>query len=147
SLGDWLASEGVPAITGIDTRTLTKKLRERGTMRGRLVPEGASAKDADARAIDMQREVFRAVAPKDVVRYAGAGEGKRPESLLIDAGAKDNIVRSLIRRGADVVRAPWWHPRLGELAAHADGVMIGNGPGDPKDLAPLVESVRGLLQS
>jgi carbamoyl-phosphate synthase small subunit len=66
--------------------------------------------------------------------------------LLIDAGAKDNIVRSLHERGVSVIRAPY-HANISELADRADGVLIGNGPGDPKDLGSLIEQVRALLAS
>ncbi|HVY47387.1 MAG TPA: glutamine-hydrolyzing carbamoyl-phosphate synthase small subunit [Minicystis sp.] len=151
SLGAWLSAEGIPGVTGVDTRTLTRKLREHGTMKGWLLPADApvdAAKRA-AHAIDMREEVFRAVAPKETIRYEappGARGGKPLDVLLVDAGAKDNIVRSLLSRGANVVRAPW-HARIAELAERCDAVMIGNGPGDPKDLGPLVEQVRALLAS
>lgn len=144
SLGQWLASEGVTAVTGIDTRTLTRRLREAGTMNGWLFPADTSLEAArrTAAIVDMQDDVFRLVAPRDLVTYPG-GELR---ILLVDVGAKDNIVRSLLARGVTVLRAPW-HARLTELAQHADGVVIGNGPGDPKKLAPLVEQVRILLGS
>jgi carbamoyl-phosphate synthase small subunit len=144
SLHDWLASEGIPALTGVDTRTLTRRLRERGTMQGWLYPTTMSAEQArgDSSGVDMREEVFRLVAPREVIRYPGGGR----TVLLIDAGAKDNIVRSLLSRDATVVRAPW-HADIAKLARDADGVLIGNGPGDPKDLAPLVRQVRTLLET
>ncbi|APR86092.1 Carbamoyl-phosphate synthase small chain [Minicystis rosea] len=143
SLGAWLASEGVPAVTGIDTRTLTRKLREFGTMRGWLFPADMELERVKQRAgtVEMREEVFRLVSPKETIRYAG-GEQK---ILLVDAGAKDNIVRSLLERGCSVVRAPWHARDLLDLAKECDGIMLGNGPGDPKDLAPLIEQVRVLL--
>jgi carbamoyl-phosphate synthase small subunit len=144
SLSQWLASEGVPAVSGIDTRTLTRKLREHGTMKGWIFPaemELERAKRA-ARAVEMREEVFRLVAPKDVVTY----EGGPHRILLVDCGAKDNIVRSLLKRGCTVVRAPWYVP-LADLARGCDGIMLGNGPGDPKDLGALIAQVRELLAS
>jgi carbamoyl-phosphate synthase small subunit len=144
SMGAWLAAEGVPGITGIDTRTLTRRLREHGTMKGWLVAaadDSARARNA-AETVDMKEEVFRLVAPDNVIRY----EGGPLKVLLVDAGAKDNMVRSLLKRGATVVRAPW-HIDLAPLAAECDGIVIGNGPGDPKDLMPLVTQVRSLLPS
>ena len=144
SLHDWLSAEGVPGLTGVDTRSLTRRLREQGTMQGSVYP--ASMSEAGVReragAVDMREEVFRLVAPREPVRY----EGGKLTVLLIDAGAKDNIVRSLLARGASVLRAPW-HAELAVLAARADGILIGNGPGDPKNLAPLVAQVRTLLKS
>ena len=88
----------------------------------------------------MQDEVFRSVAPAEPIHYKG-GDLK---ILVVDAGVKDNIVRSLLERGASVIRAPY-HARLAELALGVDGILIGNGPGDPKDLKPLVEQVRQML--
>lgn len=144
SLGEWLASEGVPAVTGIDTRTLTRRLRELGTMRGWLLPgDGTLAEEQRAaRGVDMRRELFRLVAPVDTTRI---GIGNGPQVLLVDAGVKDNLIRSMVQRGATVIRAPW-HADLGPLADEAHGVLLGNGPGDPKDLPELVTQVRGLLQ-
>lgn len=142
SLGEWLHAEGVPAVAGIDTRTLTRRLREAGTMRGWLFPAEMTLADAQdrARVVDMKDEVFRSVAPNEPIDYPG-GELR---VLLVDIGAKDNIVRSLLARGASVERTPW-HARLADRAQRADGIVIGNGPGDPRDLGALVEQVRGLL--
>lgn len=144
SLHEWLLDEGVPGLTGVDTRALTRRLRERGTMQGWLYPATLSEDDAKGLAgtVDMQEEVFRIVAPREPIRYEG---GKRT-ILLVDAGAKDNLVRSLLARDASVIRAPW-HADLVKLAAQADGILIGNGPGDPKDLSSLVQQIRSLLGS
>ena len=144
SLGAWLEAEGVPGITGIDTRTLTRRLREHGTMKGWMMPANDDAALARnlAKTVEMKEEVFRLVAPDKVVRY---GDGPL-KVLLVDIGAKDHMVRSLLKRGARVVRAPW-HTDLAPLAAECDGIVIGNGPGDPKDLTPLVTQVRSLLSS
>jgi carbamoyl-phosphate synthase small subunit len=142
SLGDWLSAEGVPGVTGIDTRTLTRALREHGTMRGWLFPDSMSLDDArrTARAIDMSREVFMSVAPPQAVVY----EGGPTKVLVVDCGAKDQIVRSLLQRGATVVRVPW-HADLGQHASGVDGILIGNGPGDPQDLRAMSDQVRALM--
>ena len=144
SLSDWLLADSVPGIYGVDTRTLTRRLREEGTMRGWLFPADLSLSDAQANAasVDMREDVFRLVAPAEPVLH----EGGDLNVLAIDVGMKDNIVRSLLSRGASVTRAPW-HADLAELATKADGILIGNGPGDPKNLMPLVEQLRGLLES
>ena len=144
SLRAWLESENIPAITGVDTRTLTRRLREHGTMRGWLHPAEVDLARVRsiAEGVEMRDEVFRSVSPAQPIRY----EGGPLTVLVVDAGAKDNIVRSLVERGVGVIRAPY-HADLASLAAEADGVLIGNGPGDPKDLGPLVAQVRGLLGS
>ncbi len=143
SLGEWLASEGVPGITGVDTRALTRRLRESGTLPAWLGPaEEGPTERRRAATVEMREEVFRLVAPARVVHHAGG----KLRILLVDTGAKDNMVRSLLSRGASVVRAPW-HAPLAALARDADGIMLGNGPGDPQDLRQLVGDVRGLLES
>ena len=142
SLGDWLDSEGVPGICGIDTRTLTRHLRAAGTIPGSIrfasdskVREKHSAVDVDI------RKVLDLVAPEKVTRY-GCGEAK---ILLVDTGSKENILRCLVARGVEVIRAPWnspWEDYLPEV----DGVFLTNGPGDPMDASHLVDRVRALLK-
>jgi len=138
SLSAWLAAEGVPGLAGVDTRALTMRLRERGTIRGQLAEVGHRGAFDE---IDMQ-QVGALVAPREIVRHEGG-----PRSvLLVDAGAKDNMVRSLLARGVSVVRAPFTAD-LARLAAEADGVILGSGPGDPKSLGPLIDRTRALLGS
>ena len=134
----------MPAIEGIDTRSLTRRLREHGTMRGWLMPAGMSVDEAQsvARSVEMTTDVFNEVAPQQPIRY----DGGELEILVIDVGIKDNIVRSLLSRGASVTRVPW-HADLGELSQKADGIVLGNGPGDPKDLSSLIEQLRRLLDT
>ena len=144
SLSEWLRTESIPAITGIDTRALTRRLRERGTMSGWLFPKTMDLSEAkrQARSVEMSDEVFRIVAPNGPIDY----EGGLLRVLLVDVGAKDNIVRALLARGASVRRVPW-HAALIEHAANADGIVIANGPGDPANLGRLVEQIRKLLDS
>lgn len=144
SLGDWLKSDDVPGVAGIDTRTLTRRLREHGTMKGWLFDATLSLEDAKsgAASVSMTDEVFQLVAPFKVERY---GDGAHT-IMVIDVGAKDNIIRSLVNRGVSVLRAPW-HADLVEIAKEADGILIGNGPGDPSDLDPLVEQIRTLIDT
>jgi carbamoyl-phosphate synthase small subunit len=146
SLATWLATEGVPGLSDVDTRTLTRRLREQGTKRGWLYPAHIGAENAQRQAsgIDMHEDLFTLVAPREPIHYEVHYEGGEHTILLVDVGAKDNLVRSLLARGASVIRAPW-HADLAHLAREAHGVMIGNGPGDPKNLAPLIAQVRGLL--
>ncbi|MBL8600546.1 MAG: glutamine-hydrolyzing carbamoyl-phosphate synthase small subunit [Myxococcales bacterium] len=143
TLGAWLASEDVPAIEGIDTRTLTRKLREHGTLRGYLVAddvdtlEGARAR---ARGVAMEQAVA-----DTTVRAPITYEGGSLKIVLVDTGCKDHIARSLLRRGASVLRVPA-HADLARAVEGYDGVLLSNGPGDPKSLMPLVDQIRGLFE-
>lgn len=142
SLAAWCKSQNVPLISGIDTRNLTQKLRENGTMRGWVISGNVEEGKRKARVVDMRDEVFRSVAPKETRVY----EGGSPRILLVDAGCKDNICRSLLERGATVVRAPYFEDIV-KLAGECDGVLLGNGPGDPQNLGELVEKIKILLES
>ena len=144
SLTEWLRSEDIPLLSGVDTRSITMQLREAGTMRGWLVPPGVDLEAAkrSARTVEMQSQVFLEVAPKEVIRYAGGPN----RILLVDVGAKEGIITSLLRREATVIRVPW-HADLARYAREADGILIGNGPGDPADLAPLAGVLGSLLSS
>ena len=127
SLGDWLKREKVPGITGIDTRALTKVLREHGVMMGRLVFEGDDAAteqqtaDEDYGAINWVERV----SCRDVIRY-NEGAGRRV--VLVDCGVKANIIRCLVERGVEVIRVPWNYDYTDMTF---DGLFLANGPGDP----------------
>ena len=142
SLGDWLKESGVPAIEGVDTRSLVQKLRSHGTMQGALLDEATdpAVGIASAPGIAM-RDAVSLVAPHSIVELPG---GAGPTILVIDTGAKESIVRSLTVRGAKVVRAGAstdWESYLPRV----DGVLLTNGPGDPRDQGPLVERLRQVL--
>lgn len=143
SLSAWLDAEGVPAIEGVDTRALTLRLREFGTMRGLLAPEPFRRRRAERNAgsVEMRREVFEQVVPAAPIRYGKDG----PEVLLVDVGAKDNIVRCLLSRGAVVHRVSGLGP-IRDAARNAAGIVIGNGPGNPEDLGGLADSLRALME-
>jgi carbamoyl-phosphate synthase small subunit len=138
SLHSWLHAEGVPAIEGIDTRTLTRRLREHGTMDGRLLTDDSTDADEHLTAgrVDMGR-VAELVTSNEIVRYAGGDV----RVLLLDTGVKESIVRSLLLRGVTVVRAPFFGP-WESLVSQVDGVVFGNGPGDPMNLMPFVDRIR-----
>ena len=113
SLGEWLRGEGVPAITGIDTRTLTRRLREFGTMQGWLFPASMNLHDAQrsATGVEMRNEAFRSVVPKETTLHRSGDL----TILVVDARAKDNIVRSLLERDP--------RRRMQRLRAHARSRM------------------------
>jgi carbamoyl-phosphate synthase small subunit len=135
TLGSWLAYEGVPAIEGVDTRALTRYLRQQGTLEGRLVARsdlsGGSSEDLRSAPAGIEMSgVLDVVAPRIVTEHHG-GDCR---ILLVDTGAKENIVRCLQERGASVVRVPWDHP-WEEWLDRVDGVVLTNGPGSPARLA------------
>ncbi len=137
SLSDWLDTEGIPGITGIDTRALTQRLREHGSMLGRIEVEGCEpAEFDDPNLRNLVEEV--SIADRGVF---GSGDKK---ILLFDTGAKYNIIRSLASRGATVTRVPWDADVSGELDQY-DGIMLSNGPGDPTMCGKTVEMIRAAL--
>jgi carbamoyl-phosphate synthase small subunit len=135
SLSDWLKASGVPAITGVDTRALTKKLREHGVMLGAL-GEKAPKKFADPNA----ENLVARVSPKEKKTY-GSGPVK---IIAIDCGMKENIVRSLTRKETTVVRVPWDYNFTGD---EYDALFISNGPGDPTQCAITIENIRKAMQA
>lgn len=137
SLGEWLESEGIPGISGIDTRALTQRLRERGSMLGKIEIEGEDEIEFDD---PNQRNLVEEVSITERGVF-GSGDKK---ILLIDTGAKYNIIRSLAQRGATVTRVPWDADVSEELGGY-DGVMLSNGPGDPTMCDKSVELVRSAL--
>jgi carbamoyl-phosphate synthase small subunit len=148
SLGAWLKSQGIPAIESVDTRGLTRHLRKHGTTIGELRfdehEKATSSPQGDrpglAEDVNMS-SVVELVAAKEVTHYPG-GEVR---ILVVDTGAKENIIRCLQTLGASVLRAPWNH-RWEAYLNQVDGVMLTNGPGDPTRLTPLIERLRRVLQ-
>ncbi|MFH1256541.1 MAG: glutamine-hydrolyzing carbamoyl-phosphate synthase small subunit [Candidatus Diapherotrites archaeon] len=137
SLGAWLKSEGIPAVTGIDTRALTKKLREKGTMLGKL--EFGAQKTGF---FDPNKEnIVKEVSPKKLQVYGKRGK----KILLLDCGAKNNILNNFLNRGLRVIRAPWnFNPFKKKI--DFDALFISNGPGDPKQCIQTIETVREALK-
>ena len=123
SLADWLKREHVPGITGIDTRELTKVLREHGVMMGQIIFDDEP--DIIPQAQYEGVNFVDRVSCKDIIKY-NEGAGKR--GVLVDCGVKANIIRNLIERGLEVVRVPWNYDYTG---MEFDGLFLGNGPGDP----------------
>jgi carbamoyl-phosphate synthase small subunit len=136
SLSAWLKQAGVPGISGIDTRALTRKLREKGTMRGAIrFGSDSSVPPADS----SDEQLVKQVSISEPVVYSG---GKRRLALL-DCGSKNNIIRAFLRRGFTVLRLPWDYDFEKEKV---DGVILSNGPGDPSACAPTIENVRRALR-
>lgn len=140
SLSDWLKREKVPAITGIDTRRLTKLLRESGVMMGRIEVDGAEPAPASRIPYDKINYVAKVSCSKP--RHYNSGAPKRV--LLVDCGAKNNIVRCLINRGVEVVRVPWDYDFNN---VPFDGLFLSNGPGNPDMCSDTVEYIRKFISN
>jgi carbamoyl-phosphate synthase small subunit len=150
TLDKWLQDEGIPGISGIDTRRLTKKLRTHGVMLGILQTckageepnVDALLKEAktipDPNATDLVSEV----SVKEPVTYNVAGKNT---VVLIDAGVKNSIARNLLKRGINVVRVPHHFSAKEILEYKPNGIFVSNGPGDPKKCVPTIQSVKELV--
>lgn len=168
SLGDWLKREMIPGITGIDTRALTKKIREHGVMMGRIVIGGAGETDNGQLTIDNEEGMpdygsinyVDRVSCKDIIVYQPDGTSQTyPLSevdncqlsiansqlkrvVLLDCGVKANIIRNLLKRNVAVIRVPWNYD-FNHL--EYDGLFLSNGPGDPDTCDAAVRNIRKAL--
>jgi len=153
SLAEWLKREKVPAITGIDTRRLTQRLRESGVMRGRIIISENSdySEHSDYGSINWVEQV----SCKEVITYkpdptAAANSSlftlhsSFPRVVLVDCGVKANIIRCLVNRGVEVIRVPWDYD-FNQL--DFDGLFLANGPGDPEQCNKTVEHIRTFLNN
>jgi carbamoyl-phosphate synthase small subunit len=148
SLGNWLEHHKIPGITGIDTRALTKKLREHGVMLGRIVQNaptpnpspvsGRGAQISDPNLLNLVAEV----SCTEVLTYdpEGADEAT-PTVIAYDCGIKRNILRSLLKRGVRIVRVPWDFD-LDSFDQPYHALFFSNGPGDPKSCVPTIAALR-----
>ena len=139
SLADWLKREHVPGITGIDTRQLTKVLREHGVMLGQIIFDDQPDSIPEA-AYEGINWVDR-VSCKDVIRY---GEGAGKKVVLVDCGVKNNIIRCLLDRNVEVIRVPW---NYDYTAMQFDGLFLANGPGDPDMCVDAVEILQKQMSA
>jgi len=134
SLGDWLKSQKIPGIYGIDTRELTQILRESGTMLGKIIID-----DIDVEWYNPDKENLVAqVSPKKVETY---GKGKY-KIILVDCGVKNNIIRCFLDRDTTVIRVPYDYDYSKD---EYDGLFISNGPGDPQNCTASINSLKVAL--
>lgn len=135
SLADWLKEEQVVGIYDIDTRELTKRLREYGSMKGKIVIDGGE----DIEFVDPNlSNLVAKVSCKEVIRY---GNGQK-KVVLVDCGVKHNIIRCLLKRDVTVIRVPWDYDFN---TLDYDGLFISNGPGDPDMCGITVEHIRQAM--
>lgn len=136
SLADWLNEEKIPGIYGVDTRALTKHLREKGSMLGKIVVDGTPEPEF----YDPNAENLVAQVSCKAVEEHGEGE---KTVVLVDCGVKHNIIRCLTRRGVRVVRVPWDYDFT---SIPYDGLFISNGPGNPDMAEQTVVNLRKAME-
>ncbi|XP_009995229.1 PREDICTED: carbamoyl-phosphate synthase [ammonia], mitochondrial [Chaetura pelagica] len=137
SLGEWLQEEQVPALYGIDTRMLSKVIRDKGTVLGKIEFEGHPMEFADPN----KQNLIAEVSTKEVKVY---GRGNPIKVIAIDCGLKHNVIRLLVKRGAEVHLVPWDHDFT---SMEYDGLIISGGPGDPMKAQEVIQNVRKVLES
>jgi carbamoyl-phosphate synthase small subunit len=169
SLSDWLAQHGVPGISGVDTRWLTRKLRDGGTQKAALSTKGTSAESLLKMACEWSgldgRDMVKEVTCEEKYHWADddgskwvsghrpqtTDDGKamvnRPSIVAYDFGIKENILRHLSSYGANVTVVPADTSAEEVLALNPDGIFLSNGPGDPAGLPYAVEAVEKLIES
>jgi carbamoyl-phosphate synthase small subunit len=134
SLSRWMLEYNIPGIFDVDTRELTKKLRENGTMLGKIIYDKENIDLVDPN----QRNLVSEVSIKKPILYK---KGKK-KIILIDCGVKNNIIKAFLTRNISVYRCPWDYNFLDETA---DGIVISNGPGDPKRCNETIKHIRNAL--
>lgn len=145
TIQNFLKQYDIPGIAGIDTRALVKLLREKGTMNGMITTNGNYDLEEilpKLRAYRTGKEVEKVTCKEKKVL---PGEGKKV--ALLDLGAKKNIARSLSKLGCEVTIYPASTKAAEILAAQPDGIMLSNGPGDPKDCGDIIREIRELYES
>ena len=135
SLAQWLRDEKIPGIFGVDTRALTKHLRDKGSMLGKIIVEGCG--DVDFHDPNLENLVAK-VSCKEVEEF---GSGNKTV-VLIDCGVKHNIIRCLTHRGVKVIMVPWDYDFTG---IPYDGLFISNGPGNPDLAEATVDNIRKAM--
>lgn len=134
SLEQWLITHGVPGLVGIDTRALTKHLRSKGSMLGKILFEDEDIPFHNPNRTNLVSQVSVA----EPIVYPGG----MTRLVVIDCGCKQSIIRCLVDRGVTVIRVPWDYDFLSE---NCDGVVISNGPGDPQMCTPTIRHVRRAM--
>lgn len=143
SLNEYLKRHNIIGIEGIDTRALTRILRDKGTMKGIISTDpnfDFNKKIDEIKAYLIKDPVYQ-VTTREVINYKGNGF----KVALLDYGIKQNIIRSLLKRGCEVNVFPAWSTADEILSTDPDGIMLSNGPGDPKDCVNEIKTIRELI--
>lgn len=140
SLSDWLVEYNIPGITGIDTRALTKRIREKGVMLGKIVKINSKTpkKFHDPNEDNLVAEV----GVKHPVEYKSKSAKKT--LMMLDCGMKENILRNLLKRNVNIIRVPWDYD-FNNTDYKYDAIFLSNGPGDPSLLKPVVVKIKKAM--
>jgi len=136
SLSSWMKRNNIPGVYGIDTRELTKKLRVKGTMLGKIIVN-REPKLFDPNKVNLVKDVS--------ITYPEIYERKKPTVMLIDCGVKHNIIRSLLERNVTVIRVPWNYD-ITKTSLDYDGIIISNGPGNPKMCKETITNIKKAIK-
>ena len=137
SLGEWMEKEGVPGVTGIDTRKLTQVLREKGTMLGKVYHT------VEPDFYDPNKENLIEDVSIEEQKVYGEGENR---IALLDCGCKYSIIKNLTKRGVEVVRLPWDTNIEKIKNLDVDALFISNGPGDPKLMQEVIDTTSAAIE-
>lgn len=143
TLDEALKHFDVPGIYGVDTRSITKKIRNAGVMRGTMVNNADNLEEivAGLKAYVLPTDEIQMNSVKEVQRYEGVG----PRVVLMDFGFKDNILAELRQRGCEVIVVPWNTSAESILAYQPEGIMLSNGPGDPTSIPEAIATIKTLM--
>jgi carbamoyl-phosphate synthase (ammonia) len=145
SLSQWLTQQKVPALYGLDTRLLTKKIREKGALRARIEFEEAVAVARPEAELFVDINSRNLVAEVSVTEPVVYGKGNTHKVLALDCGIKANIIRSLVQRDCEMTLLPWNAPLIDKIADY-DGLFLSNGPGDPAMVQETIANLRAVLE-
>ncbi len=138
SLSDWLKEENIPAIYDIDTRQLTKLLRENGSMSGKIVIGNADKTDAE-KELDFynpsEENLVAKVSCKEIIEYKNG----QKKVVLVDCGVKHSVIRHLLSKNIHLIRVPWDY---NFNAIEYDGLFISNGAGNPEFCKATIDNIR-----
>lgn len=139
---------GIPGIQGVDTRMLTRSIRDRGS-RKVLITDISTTKEEGLRILRetaLPHDAVSRVSCEDIRHCMADGQNQAlPRVVAIDCGMKENIVRSFNRRGIHVIRVPWNTPAEEIRGFEPDGIFISNGPGDPTDVPETIRTIKALI--
>jgi carbamoyl-phosphate synthase small subunit len=138
TLDDLLRERGIPGIYGIDTRSLTKIIREKGTMNGRI---SYSAENSDLEQICAYKIIDAVSSVSCTKTYTVNSSERKYRVALLDFGLKENILRELVKHGCEVVVCPYDITAASLADLNIDGVMLSNGPGDPADNPVIINNL------